>query len=77
MAIEPGTYVVIFDRDVTDCAIAATIGDEVTTDGVSTEPTTGETAVSGLTGNPDGIVVSTADNDGHPSNHAFYVTVTC
>lgn len=74
---EPGSYVVIFDRDVVTCAITATIADEQTTDGVSTGPTTGETAVSGLSGNADGIVVSTAENHGNPVNRPFFVTVQC
>ena len=67
-----GQYDVVFDRAVTGCAYAATIGDA----GAGAPPS-GITGVSQLAGNANGVRVVTRDDAGTPRNLPFHLTVNC
>jgi hypothetical protein len=66
-----GSYEVIFDRNVTNCAYVATIGDE----GFGTTP--GEISAARRFGNANGVFVQTFNSAGTGSNRAFHLAVHC
>ncbi|WP_193607208.1 hypothetical protein [Nocardioides lijunqiniae] len=68
----PGSYEVVFDRDVTGCAYSVSVGESGTGDGV-----VGFGAVTGRDGNPSAVFVSTFDKNGDIANRPFMVLVVC
>jgi hypothetical protein len=75
----PGTgrYAVVFNRNVSQCDYIATPGSTSANDGSGSYPTQGETAVSPLAGNANGVVVTRATTDGTLQNFPVYVAVLC
>jgi hypothetical protein len=75
----PGTgrYAVVFNRNVSQCNYMATPGSTSANDGSGSFPTQGETAVSPLTGNANGVVVTRATTDGTLQNFPVYVAIFC
>jgi hypothetical protein len=69
--LDVGRYQVIFDRDVRACVYAATLVAE------AAAPVTGQIAVAPLSGNANGVHVSTASNGGAYADRAFHLLVSC
>jgi hypothetical protein len=67
-----GDYEVVFDRDVTKCAFAATLGQADATD-----PPAGEIGASLRAGNANAVRVVTRASDGTQADRPFHLTVTC
>jgi len=67
-----GDFQVVFNRDVTTCAYAATLGSPDATD-----PVAGEVGVAQRAGNAGAVRVVTRDSGGTPADRAFHLTVTC
>ena len=67
-----GQYDVIFDRDVTGCVYAATIGDEA-----AGGPGTGQVSVLSMPGNVNGVRVRTRNSDGMAVDRSFHLIVSC
>ena len=67
-----GLYTVTFSKDVSGCAFVATLGS------VSTNaPTIGMIGVTGGSGDPNSVVVQTADNTGTAIDASFHLYVSC
>jgi hypothetical protein len=67
-----GVYDIIFDRDVTACVYAATIGDEA-----AGGPGTGQISVLSMPGNANGVRVRTRNSDGMALDRSFHLIVSC
>jgi hypothetical protein len=67
-----GVYAVDFDRDVSQCAYVATIGD---TD--SGGAASGEISVATRNGDSHGVFVETGDSSGSDSSRPFHLSVSC
>jgi hypothetical protein len=67
-----GQYEVVFNRDVSDCAYVATIGDSG-----DRIPPSGEISVARRSGNDNAVFIATYDSDGNPANREFYLAVHC
>jgi hypothetical protein len=67
-----GEYAVGFNRDVSKCAYAGTIGSPDATD-----PVAGEIGVAQQSGNPAAVRVFTRGSAGALNDRAFHLTVTC
>lgn len=65
-----GAYEVIFDRDISQCAYAATIDQSIVANA-------GEIAAKPRSGNPNGVFISTNDSAGADFDRRFHLTVTC
>ena len=76
-----GTYEVIFDENVRDCAYSATIGDPNPGGAAGGGSDNGEISVTGRGGpgggNVNGVFVETYLNSTTPSDRPFYVVVFC
>lgn len=68
-----GSYEVIFDRNVRNCAYVATIG----LSGSSGTPGPGEIGVVGRNGNVNGVFVKTYDSTGAIATRGFHLAVHC
>lgn len=68
-----GTYVVVFNRNVRNCAFLATLGSS----GHSGLPPFGQIGVVGRNGNKHAIFVTTFDSSGVLTNASFHVQVAC
>lgn len=68
-----GTYEVMFDRDITDCAPAASI----VYPGSALFSFPGLVTVTGLENEPNGLFVTTANPDGTSADRPFSVLVVC
>jgi hypothetical protein len=68
-----GTYTVIFDRDVTECAYEASIGLSGTT--ASAFP--GYLTVVGRAGDPNAVFIQTYDASGQLAGKGFHLAVIC
>ncbi|MGH3427171.1 MAG: hypothetical protein ACRDQZ_06340, partial [Mycobacteriales bacterium] len=75
----PGTgrETLVFNQNVSACVFLASPGASVVTDGSGSYPSPGEASVGPLTGNPNGIVVTRADEAGTVQNLPVYVAVFC
>lgn len=69
----PGTYAVVFDRDITNCAYVVTIGEF---DDTGTQPAASG-GVVGLFGEPNGVYVTTATAKGRFKKMPFHLDVAC
>jgi hypothetical protein len=67
-----GQYVVVFDRDVRQCAYFATLGDES-----ASGPGTGQIAVTSAASSVNGVRVVTRTSDGTAQNRSFHLLVSC
>jgi hypothetical protein len=67
-----GDFEVVFNRDVTTCAYAATLGSPDAAD-----PVAGEVGVAQRAGNAAAVRVVTRDSGGTIADRAFHLTVTC
>jgi hypothetical protein len=67
-----GEYEVVFGRDVTACAYAATLGS-----GDATEAPAGEIGASERAGNANAVSVVTRDSAGAKADRPFHLTVNC
>jgi hypothetical protein len=67
-----GEYEVVFGRDVTACAYAATLGS-----GDATEAPAGEIGASQRAGNANAVSVVTRDSAGAKADRPFHLTVNC
>jgi len=72
-----GRQTVVFNQNVSSCIYLATPGAVGATDGDSSFPSEGMAAVSPLSGNPNGIVVTRANDAGDLVNFPVYVAVLC
>jgi hypothetical protein len=72
-AANSGTYQVVFDRDVSDCAYVASIG---LTGSSGTAPA-GFVGVSRLNANVNGVSVVTYDSSGSAADEPFHLVVIC
>jgi hypothetical protein len=71
---DPGLYTVTFDRDISACAMEATIGDG----GTTPPPTSGEISVWRSATDPKVATVRTADSAGVAANDwPFHLAVLC
>jgi hypothetical protein len=74
---ETGVYQVVFDRDVSGCTWVATPAGSAATKGTGgNHPARGEVAVSALSGEPDGVVVSRY-SDGTLGDNPVTLAVFC
>jgi len=69
----PGTYAVVFDRNISSCAFVATVGEP---DSEGSQPAASTTVV-GLNGNPSGVYVTTSTPTGRLRNMPFHLDVGC
>ncbi len=69
-----GSYQVTFDRDVTSCALLATLG---RTDVQNLDPDPGEIGTAYRNGNPDAVYVKTRDSTGTSADASFHLAVFC
>jgi hypothetical protein len=72
-----GTYEVIFDENVRDCAYSATIGDPNPGGAAGGGSDNGEISVTGRSANVNGVFVETYLDSTTPSDRPFYVVVFC
>ena len=72
-ALVPGIYLVVFDRDVTNCAYLATIG--VGSEGGGIQR--GEVSVADGSGRADAVRVFTSTSLGELAPRAFHMAVLC
>ena len=70
---EPGTYLIHFGRDVTNCAYTATLAE--VPGGTVTEPSPGRITVTHESG--PSVIVHTYDAAGNPARQPFHLTVAC
>jgi hypothetical protein len=68
----PGTYQVVFDRDVRQCVYVATLGDES-----ASGPGNGQISVTSEASNVNGVRVVTRDSEGALANRSFHLVVSC
>lgn len=69
-----GAYQVDFKRDVTNCALIATLG---RTDSLSLNPDAGEIGAAYRNGLETGVFVKTRDSSGAEANRSFHLAVLC
>jgi hypothetical protein len=69
----PGTYAVVFDRDISNCVYVATVGE---IDDVGSQPAASASVV-GLNGNPSGVYVATSTIKGRYKKLPFHLDVAC
>jgi hypothetical protein len=69
-----GAYQVTFDRDVTSCALLATLG---RTDDQPVDPNPGEIGTAYRNGNADAVFVKTYDSAGAAADASFHLAVFC
>jgi hypothetical protein len=67
-----GRYQVILNRDVRNCAFAATIADAG-----AAAPPQGEIGASALSSNVNGVAVRTENSAGNPADRPFHLLVPC
>ena len=72
--VTAGAYEVTFDRDVTNCALLATLG---RTDSQSFNPDPGEIGTAYRNGNPNAVFVKTRDSTGAAVDESFHLAVFC
>jgi hypothetical protein len=78
--VDSGTYGVRFDRDVTRCVYAATIGLSAVQDSPTGTSPPGEITVAPLSeasGAPNGVFVSTHNSTGTTESRAFHLALNC
>jgi hypothetical protein len=68
----PGSYEILFNQDVRECAFVGSIGDPSTTALIS-----GTLGVSRRAGNPNGVRIDTRSVTGVLSNRPFHLLVVC
>ena len=68
-----GQAAVIFEKDVTLCAYTANVGFA----GNEGQPADGSVTVVGLYGNPNGVFITTYDQEGTQVDSGFHLVVTC
>jgi hypothetical protein len=68
-----GNYVVVFNRNVRDCAYEGTIGSSATSGAVNT----GEITVVGAAIDVNGVFVTTDDSNGVSAGRPFMLSVYC
>ena len=73
-AVIGGSYEVDFGRDVTQCALLATIG---RTDAADLDPDPGTIGTAYRNGNPEAVYVKTGNTDGIASDRSFHLGVIC
>jgi hypothetical protein len=71
--VGPGSYEVIFNRNVTRCAFLATIGSAAAS---GTEPT-GEVTTVRRVGTTNGVFLTTTDSTGAAADRGFHLLVAC
>lgn len=69
-----GAYQVTFDRDVTGCALIATLG---RIDSQALNPDAGEIGTAYRNGSPDAVFVKTYDSTGTAADESFHLAVFC
>ena len=69
----PGTYAVVFDRDITNCAYVVTVGEF---DAMGSQAAASGTVV-GLFGEPNGVYVTTNTPGGRDKSKPFHLDVAC
>ena len=72
--VTAGAYEVTFDRDVTNCALLATLG---RTDSQAFNPDPGEIGTAYRNGNPNAVFVKTRDSAGTAIDGSFHLAVFC
>jgi hypothetical protein len=69
-----GAYEVTFDRDVSSCALLATLG---RTDAANANPAPGEIGTAYRNGNPAAVFVKTLNSAGVEADGSFHLAVFC
>jgi hypothetical protein len=69
-----GSYQVVFNRDVTNCALIAGIG---RTDSANLDPEAGQIGTAYRNGVPNGVYIKTRDASGAGADRPFHLAVLC
>ncbi len=69
-----GSYQVVFNRKVTNCALIATLG---RTNSAPLNPEAGEIGVAYRNKTPKGVYVKTRDSGGSDADRSFHLAVIC